>query len=237
VAVALLAERRRRCFASDGRRTPTLEEELRLQTDGFDDQGDDRGMDLRTAMVTLDGMLPEERTLVVDGGAFHAELIMGLRVPDPSAFVFSLHFGSIGLALGCGIGASIARPDRTAVVLVGDGGLMMSLAELDTAVQHNLPMIVVVMNDAAYGAETFALRAHKRSLGLAYFQRPDFAQVMNSLGGEGYSVRSDEELRALAPALKDPTGPILVNVNLRRGVVTDWYQRLMPGLMVSGDHR
>ena len=154
---------------------------------------------------------------------------MHLGVPDPDGFTFGIHFGSIGLGLGLGIGAAVARPDRTSVVVVGDGGLMMSLAELDTISRYQLPVVVAVMNDAAYGAELFALKAHKRSPGLAYFDRPEFARLMDGFGGRGATVCTVDDLLALEPELRKPSGPMLLDIKLRRGVVTDWYRRLMPG--------
>ena len=78
---------------------------------------------------------------------------MYLRVPDPAGFVFTQAFQSIGLGLASGIGAAIARPDRLTVACLGDGGALMSLPELETLARLRLPMLVVVYDDAAYGAE------------------------------------------------------------------------------------
>jgi thiamine pyrophosphate-dependent acetolactate synthase large subunit-like protein len=228
-AADLLAECRRRGLTRAGWRSDELARELASQRYEFDDQSDASGMDLRAAITTLDRLLPAERTVVVDGGAFHAEPIMNLGVPDPDGFIFGIHFGSIGLGLGLGIGAAVARPDRASVVVVGDGGLMMSLAELDTITRYQLPVVVAVMNDAAYGAELFALKAHKRSPGLAYFDRPELAGLMDAFGGSGATVCTVDDLLALEPELAKPSGPMLLDIKLRRGVVTDWYRRLMPG--------
>ena len=60
---------------------------------------------------------------------------MYLAVPDERAFVFPNAFQSVGLGLGAAIGAAIGRPDRLCVAALGDGGTMMALAELETAVR------------------------------------------------------------------------------------------------------
>ena len=78
---------------------------------------------------------------------------MYLDVPDQQGFVFPNAFQSVGLGLASGIGAAVARPERLSVAAVGDGGALMALGELETAARYRLPMLVVVYNDAAYGAE------------------------------------------------------------------------------------
>ena len=78
---------------------------------------------------------------------------MYLRVPDDLGYCLPLGFQCIGLSLAASIGAALAQPHRLPVVGVGDGGFMMSLVELDTAVRLRLPLVVVVYNDSAYGAE------------------------------------------------------------------------------------
>ena len=73
-----------------------------------------------------------ERTVVVDSGAFMGYPAMYLRVPDAQGFVFPQAFQCVGLALGNAIGAAVANPDRLTVCAVGDGGLLMSLPDLET---------------------------------------------------------------------------------------------------------
>ena len=89
-------------------------------------------LDPRTLSIALDDMLPSERTVVVDSGAFMGYPSMYLRVPDAQGFVFPQAFQCVGLGLGTAIGAAIARPDRLTVAAVGDGGLLMALPDLET---------------------------------------------------------------------------------------------------------
>jgi len=110
-------------------------------------------LDPRTLSIALDDLLPAERTVVVDSGAFMGWPSMYLRVPDAAGFVFPQAFQCVGLALGNAIGAAIARPDRLTVAALGDGGALMSLPELETLGRLGLPLLVVIYDDAAYGAE------------------------------------------------------------------------------------
>ena len=125
-------------------------------------------MDPRALSIALDAMLPEERIVVVDSGAFMGYPSMYLRVPDAQGFVFPQAFQCVGLGLGNAIGAAVARPDRLTVAALGDGGLLMALPDLETLGRVKPDMLVVVYNDAAYGAEVH----HFRPLGVARRARP-----------------------------------------------------------------
>jgi thiamine pyrophosphate-dependent acetolactate synthase large subunit-like protein len=109
------------------------------------------------------------------------------------------------------MGAAVARPDRLAVVVVGDGGLLMSLGELDASVHLGMPLLIVVMNDAGYGAEVH----HFRSLGLptdlARFRETDFAAVARAMGAEGIEVRSTGDLDRIKGWVGAPEGVMVLD--------------------------
>ncbi len=92
-------------------------------------------VDPRTLSIALDDLLPAERTVVVDSGNFMGYPSMFLSVPDSAGFCFTQAFQSIGLGLASALGAAVARPDRLTVAALGDGGFLMSAAELATAVR------------------------------------------------------------------------------------------------------
>ena len=109
-------------------------------------------------MLKLDAMLPRNRTVVIDSGHSMGWPIIYLSAPDAAGFVFSNDFMAVGLGLGTAFGAAIAHPDRLTVCSPGDGGLMMSLGELETFVRYQIPALVIVINDASYGAEVHLLK-------------------------------------------------------------------------------
>ncbi len=96
---------------------------------------------------------------------------MYLSVPDEWGFCFTQAFQSIGLGLATAIGAALAQPDRLPVAALGDGGALMGVAELDTVVRLGLPMVVVVYNDDAYGAEVHHFGPHGHRLDTVEFPR------------------------------------------------------------------
>ena len=101
----------------------------------------------------LDALLPAERTLAVDSGNFMGYPAATSPCPTQAGFCFTQAFQSIGLGLATAIGAALARPDRLPVAALGDGGFPMGISELETLVRLGLGMLVVIYDDAGYGAE------------------------------------------------------------------------------------
>ena len=149
---------------------------------------------------------------------------MYLRVPDPAGFVFTQSFQSIGLGLASGMGAAIARPDRLTVACLGDGGALMSLPELETLARLRLPMLVVIYNDAAYGAEVHHFRPQGHPVELVQFPDTDFAALASAAGAQGVTVRRVEELAAIEPWLASPEGPLVVDAKITPDFCAEWLE-------------
>lgn len=212
-AEALLEGLTRRNASLEGFRTDSVMQDIegfRWEAE-FEDESTEDLVDPRVALMALDELLPEERTVAVDCGHFAGFAAMHLSVPDASGFVFAEAFQAVGLGMGTAMGAAVASPDRLAVVVVGDGGLLMSLGEIDAAVNLGFPMLVVVLNDAAYGAEIH----HFSSLGLptdlALLGEIDFATIAGAMGANGLEVRSTCDMERLKGWIDDPDGVMVVD--------------------------
>ena len=190
----------------------------------FDDVGGDGHIDPRTLSMALDSMLPDDRTLAVDSGHFMGFPPMYLRVPDPAGFVFTQAFQSIGLGLASGMGAAIARPDRLTVACLGDGGALMSLPELETLARLRLPMLVVIYNDAAYGAEVHHFGPHGHPVELVQFPDTDFAALAQAAGAQGLTVRTEDDLAAVEPWLARRDGPLVVDAKITPDFCAEWLE-------------
>lgn len=217
-----------------GWRTPEVQERVRRATwheTAFEDKSTAAFIDPRTASKVLDELLPADRVVAIDSGHFMAYPIMYLRVPDERGFVFTQAFQSIGLGLPTAIGAALACPDRVTVAAVGDGGLFMSLPELETVARLRLPLAVVVYNDCAYGAEVhhFAPMGHDTTT--VTFSDVDFAALGRALGMTAHTVRSVDDLRALAPVLGDREQyPIVLDMKVNPAVRGDeWFDLAFQG--------
>jgi thiamine pyrophosphate-dependent acetolactate synthase large subunit-like protein len=174
--------------------------------------------------MALEDVLPVERTVVLDSGHFMGWVAMYLSVPDVAGFVFTQAFQSIGLGLANAIGAAIGRPDRLTVAALGDGGALMSLPELETAARLELPLLVVVYNDAAYGAEVHHFGPTGRPTDLVRFAETDFAALARAAGADGVTVRRVDDLAAVAAWLQRPRGPMIVDAKVCQDVVAEWLE-------------
>jgi len=190
----------------------------------FEDAGDATHLDPRALSMALDALLPAERTIAVDSGHFMGFPPMYLRVPDPAGFVFTQGFQSIGLGLGSGIGAAIARPDRLTVACLGDGGALMALGELETLARLRLPLLVVVYNDAAYGAEVHHFGPQGLPLELVRFPDTDFAALACAAGAHGITARTLEDLEGVAGWLAQRDGPLVVDAKITPDFCAEWLE-------------
>jgi len=222
VAEALVAELERRGHSAVGYRTPEVRERLA----GFDplsdfsDESLPDAIDPRTLMVELDRILPRDRTVVIDPGHHCTFATKYLRTPGPERFVWPFDAGSIGVGVGEGIGATLGSPEgAVGVVAVGDGALMMALADVETAVRYRVPVVFVCSNDSALGAEVHFLDLVGQPTELATHTTPDLARVAEALGAEGFTVRTVDDLAALRERFRHPLeGPILLDCRINPAV-------------------
>ncbi|MBS1691005.1 MAG: thiamine pyrophosphate-binding protein [Actinobacteria bacterium] len=170
-------------------------------------------IDPRVLTIALDRLLPAERIVAVDSGNFMGYPATHLDVPDEFGFCFTQAFQSIGLGLATAIGAAAARPDRLPVLGTGDGGFLMAIAELETAVRLGLPLVVIVYNDAAYGAEVHHFGAADMST--VTFPDVDLAAIARGYGATGVTVRDVADLDAVGTWLAGPaTAPLVLDAKI-----------------------
>jgi thiamine pyrophosphate-dependent acetolactate synthase large subunit-like protein len=227
MAGMLCAELDRRGAPATGRLTDDLRAGIaarRWRDEPFEDASSDRHIDPRALSIALDDLLPAERTVVVDSGHFMGFPAMYLAVPDPAGFVFTQSFQSIGLGLANAIGAALARPDRLTVAALGDGGAMMGLPEIETAVRLRLPILFVVYDDAAYGAEVHHFRPMGHPVETVQFPDADFAAIARGAGAHGIVVRTLADLEPVGEWLDRRDGPMLVDAKVDPDVVAEWLE-------------
>jgi thiamine pyrophosphate-dependent acetolactate synthase large subunit-like protein len=208
----------------------------RIATEGrwrdvpFADLGSTSTVDPRTLSIVLDDLLPAERTVVVDSGNFMGYPAMFLSVPDQVGFCFTQAYQSIGLGLASAIGAAVARPDRLTVAALGDGGFLMSAVELVTAVRLGLPLLVVVYDDAAYGAEVHHFGPEGFVLDTVRFPDTDLAAIGRGYGCDGVTVRSVEDLAAVQRWLGGPRSvPLVVDAKVSAARGSWWLEEAFRG--------
>ena len=224
-AEAVLAALAGRACDGAARRTSALAAEIaagRWRHEPYAESATAGVLDPRTLSIALDDLLPAQRTVVVDSGAFMGWPSMYLGVPDAAGFVFPQAFQCVGLALGNAIGAAIARPDRLTVAALGDGGALLSLPEFETLGRLGLPILVVIYDDAAYGAEVHHFAPMGEAVDLAQFPDTDFAALARAAGCHGVTARSLDDLAGLREWLAAPDRPFVLDAKVDPTIYGEW---------------
>ncbi len=151
-------------------------------------------------------------------------------MPDQRGFCFTQAFQSIGLGLATAIGAALAQPDRLPIAALGDGGALMAAAELDTVRRLGLPMVVVIYNDDAYGAEVHHFGPDGHPLDTVTFPETDIASIGRGYGFEAITVRGVEDLSPVTPWLAGPrSAPLLIDAKVTRDRGSWWLEEAFHG--------
>ena len=101
---------------------------------------------------------------------------------------------------------------------MGDGSFVMTMSELDTAAREDLPLVVILMNDCAYGAELHLLRMHQQPVAKSLFPDVDFAPIAAAFGFEVATIRSLDDLATAAHLLTDPQGPVFLDCKINADI-------------------
>ncbi len=219
VAAQVAAELARRGVRRSGYRTAyaagrLAEDRTAPLAPGPDDPG--------ALLGELDRLLPSPRTMILDAGAHLALSGRCLSPSDPAHLVLPSEYSSLGAGQPIAFGASIAQPDRTTVLALGDGGFMMTLADLDTAVRYGLRLIVLVMNNGGFAAEYMNLELDGDPTGPSVYANPDLAAVARALGADGITVARRDDLVKLGERLAHAAGPVVVDVKVPIDAENSW---------------
>ncbi|HEY4552581.1 MAG TPA: thiamine pyrophosphate-dependent enzyme [Bacillaceae bacterium] len=167
----------------------------------------------KAVIALLQDRLPKGTIITNDAGNFAGWLHSFYRFNEENTYVGPTS-GAMGYGMPAAIGAKVACPEKTVVSLSGDGGFMMTVQELETAVRHRIPIISIVFNNRMYGT----IRMHQE---LVYPERVigtelgavQFAALARSIGANGYLANSPQEFeQSLMAALKSGR-PSVIEIN------------------------
>ena len=170
---------------------------------------------------------PPGARLAVDAGAHMLPVMALWQAELPHGVLISRGLATMGSGLPAAIAASLAEPDRMVVCCTGDGGLMMCVAELATAVQAGCrKLVTIVFNDATMAMiEVKQRRRQLPARGMGY-SRTDFAMVARGFGCLGIRVDAPGELTGALQAAFACGQPVVVDVAIDR----EAYTTLLPAL-------
>jgi acetolactate synthase-1/2/3 large subunit len=180
-----------------------------------------RGPGVNPAHVvnTLQRVAPANTILTTDAGNFGLWLARGFRFGPEHGFLGPTS-GAMGYGLPAAIAASLCAPDRPVVALCGDGGLAMTMSELETAVRSGARLVVIVFDNRRYGTIAMHQANEGRDATATELGPFEFATVARAAGAQGGRVTRDAEFElALLDALA-AQGPALLHLEVDARWVT-----------------
>ncbi|GHH99303.1 sulfoacetaldehyde acetyltransferase [Neobacillus kokaensis] len=169
----------------------------------------------RRALLELTKALPENTIVTTDIGNVSSTANAYLKFNNGRQHIAALTFGNTGFAYPSALGAKLANPNSPVVAIVGDGAWGMSLHEVSTAVEENIPVVACVFNNHAWCAEkkNQVDFYNNRFVG-ADIENPDFAEVARSMGAVGVSVDRPEDLGPAVQKAIESGKPTVIDIHV-----------------------
>ncbi len=139
--------------------------------------------------------LPDDGIVTLDNGVYKVWFARNYKCYEPNTLLLDNALATMGAGLPSAMCAKLVNPDKKVISVCGDGGFMMNSQELETAVRLGLNMVVIILNDSAYGM----IKWKQEGMGFDNFgldySNPDFVEYANSFGAIGYRPKSDDEFK------------------------------------------
>jgi acetolactate synthase-1/2/3 large subunit len=157
--------------------------------------------------------LADDAVVLGDGGDFVSFAGKFVEPRRPGCWLDPGPYGCLGAGLGAAIAARLARPSSQVVLLLGDGAAGMSLMDVDTLVRHNLPVVLIVGNNSAWGLEKHPMRfLYGYDVVADLAPATSYDGVARALGADGETVKAPGDIGAALDRAFAADGPYLVNV-------------------------
>jgi acetolactate synthase-1/2/3 large subunit len=159
--------------------------------------------------------LDDNDIVISDVGAHKLWIAKIYNTYAPNTCIIPNGFCSMGFALPGAIAAQLARPNQKIVCMCGDGGFLMNVQELETAVRLQLPIIVIIWCDLDFGMISLKQISEFGRSAFTKFNNPDFAKLAQSFGAIGYNVKSTSEFPKILEKAKESTSiPVIISIDV-----------------------
>jgi len=167
----------------------------------LDDYRDDASFPIKPQRILADtrDVMDADDILISDVGAHKMWIARLYRTEKPNTCIISNGFASMGIGVPGAIAAKLVNPNKKVMTITGDGGFMMNSQEIETALRHNIAIVIMIWNDSEYGLIKWHQLRHYGRPSHISFNNPDFVAYAESFGAKGYRVESTD---ALIPTLK-----------------------------------
>lgn len=159
--------------------------------------------------------LDESDIVISDVGVHKLWIAKIYNTYTPNTCIVPNGFCSMGFALPAAIAAQLVDPSHKIVAMCGDGGFLMNVQEIETAVRLRLPIIVIVWCDYDYGMISLKQIYEFGRSAFTKFNNPNFVKLAESFGAIGYNVRSTEEFsKVLEKAKVSKSSPVIISIDV-----------------------
>ncbi|HET8855998.1 MAG TPA: thiamine pyrophosphate-binding protein [Nitrososphaeraceae archaeon] len=197
---------------------PDIFREIKKQiTERIEKSKDDFSYPINPMKLVIDvrNALDDNDIVISDVGAHKLWIAKTYNTYIPNTCLITNGFCSMGFALPGAIAAQLVRPYQKVVVMCGDGGFLMNVQELETAVRLQLPIIVIIWCDSDYGMISLKQIHEFGRSAFTRFNNPDFVRLAQSFGAIGYHVKSTEEFSKILEKAKESTSlPIIIAIDV-----------------------
>lgn len=164
------------------------------------------------ALKDIRDVLPKDGILTLDNGIYKIWFARNYKCFMPNTLLLDNALATMGAGLASAMAAKIVHPDKKVISVCGDGGFMMNSQELETAVRLELDLVVIILNDNAYGMIKWKQEGMGfENFGLDY-KNPDFVQYAQAYGAMGYRPTSCDEFGVILDHVMDTKGVHLIDL-------------------------
>lgn len=166
-------------------------------------------------IVDVRNILSENDIVISDVGAHKLWIAKVYNTYAPNTCLITNGFCSMGFALPGAIAAQLVKPKQKVVAMCGDGGFLMNVQELETAVRLKLPIIVVIWCDSDFGMISLKQSMEFGRTAFTRFTNPDFVKLAESFGATGYKVKNTQEFRRILEKARDSVSiPVIIAIDV-----------------------
>lgn len=161
---------------------------------------------------TFQAIVKDDETVTVDVGSLYIWMARYFKSYEPRHLLFSNGMQTLGVALPWAITAALLRPNKKVYSMSGDGGMLFTGQELETAVRLNLPIVHIIWNDGHYDMVKFQEeKKYGRSSGVN-FGPVDYVKYAESMGAKGYRATTKAEFEEILHNISITEGPVVIDV-------------------------
>jgi acetolactate synthase-1/2/3 large subunit len=173
----------------------------------------DEGFPIKPQKLIYDlrQVMGPEDIVISDVGAHKMWLARHYHCERPNTCLISNGFAAMGIALPGAIAAKLVAPERRVVAVTGDGGFMMNMQELETALRVGTNFVTIIFNDGGYGLIEWKQQRQYGESNFVHFGNPDFVKLAESMGIKGYRITSALEFIPTLKTALEQTVPVVID--------------------------